>query len=53
MESEIELHDEIHKLHVLATVPEYYDCFVKLNAVSTALGLLNHENSGAYSSVFS
>lgn len=45
MESELELHDEIHRLHVLATVPEYYEVFVKLNAVSTALGLLSHENS--------
>ena len=45
MESELELHDEIHKLNVIATVPEYYDVFVKLNAVSTALGLLSHENS--------
>jgi len=46
MESELELHEEIQKLHVLATVPEYYDVFVKLNSVSTCLGLLNHENSG-------
>jgi len=45
MESEVELHDEIQKLHILATVPEYYDVFVKLNSVPTALGLLNHENS--------
>lgn len=44
MESEMELHDEIHKLNVIATVPEYYDTFVKLNAVSTILGLLGHEN---------
>ena len=46
MESEIELHEEIHKLNVLATVPEYYEIFVKFNSVSTCLGLLNHENSG-------
>jgi len=45
MESEMELYEEIQKLHVVATVPEYYDIFVKLNAVSTSLGLLNHENS--------
>jgi len=45
MESELELHDEIHKLNIIATVPEYYEIFVKLNAVSTALGLIGHENS--------
>ncbi|XP_012562750.1 beta-catenin-like protein 1 [Hydra vulgaris] len=45
MESEMELHDEIQKLHVLATVPEYYETFIKLNAVSTVLGLLNHPNT--------
>lgn len=46
MESELELHEEIQKLHVLATAPEYYELFVKLNSVATCLGLLNHENTG-------
>ena len=46
MESELELHEEIQKLHVLATVPEYYDIFVRLNSVATCLNLMNHENSG-------
>eukprot|EP00111_Clytia_hemisphaerica_P023855 TCONS_00070297-protein len=45
MESELELHEEIQKLHVLATVPEYYDIFVRLNSVATCLNLMNHENS--------
>jgi len=45
MESEMELHDELQKLHVLATVPEYYDIVVKLNCITSMLGLLNHENS--------
>lgn len=45
MESELELHEEIQKLHVLATVPEYYEIFVKFNAAATCLGLLNHENT--------
>jgi len=45
MESELELHEEVQKLHVLATAPEYYQLFVKLNCASTCLGLLNHENS--------
>lgn len=45
MESELELHEEIQKLHVLATAPEYYGVFVRLNSVATCLNLLNHENS--------
>ena len=44
----MELHDEIQKLHVLATFPEYYEIFVKFNSVSSLLGLLSHENSGTY-----
>ena len=46
MDSELELHDEIQKLHVLATAPEFYHIIVKLNAVNSLLGLLNHENTG-------
>lgn len=45
MDSELELHEEIQKLHVLATVPDYYEVFVKLNSVATCLSLLSHENS--------
>eukprot|EP00794_Sanderia_malayensis_P018782 gene18782-20673_t len=45
MESELELHDEIQKMHIIATVPEYYPIVIKLNAANTLLGLLNHENS--------
>lgn len=44
----MELHEEIQKLHVLATAPEFYEIFVKFNSVSTCLGLLNHENTGIY-----
>ena len=46
MESELDLNDEIQKLHVIATVPDLYHHVVDLNAVSTFLGLLSHENSG-------
>lgn len=53
MESELELHEEIQKLHVLATVPEYYEIFVKFNAAATCLGLLNHENTGTIETVTS
>ena len=48
----MELHDEIQKLHVLSTFPEYYEIFVKFNSVSSLLGLLSHENSGAYIFLF-
>ena len=45
MESEVELNDEVQKLHVVATVPEYYPVLVETNVVQTLLGLLSHDNS--------
>jgi len=45
MESEVDLHEEIEKLHVLATVPELYPTIVDMNCLNTTIGLLNHENS--------
>ncbi len=45
MESELELNDEIQKLHVVATVPEYYPVLVEMNAIQTLVGLLSHDNS--------
>lgn len=45
MESELELNDEIQKLHVIATVPEHYPILVEMNAVQTLVGLLSHDNS--------
>ncbi len=45
MESELELNDEIQKLHVIATVPEYYPILVETNVLQTILGLLSHDNS--------
>lgn len=45
MESELELNDEIQKLHVIATVPEYYPILIETNAIQTILGLLSHDNS--------
>ncbi len=47
MESELELHDEIQKMHIISTVPEYYPVLNKLHATDTILGLLNHDNSGS------
>ena len=46
MESELDLNDEIQKMHVLATVPDLYQHLVDVNAVKTLLGLLSHDNTG-------
>lgn len=45
MESEIELNDEIQRLHVIATVPEHYPILAETNTLQTMLGLISHENS--------
>jgi beta-catenin-like protein 1 len=44
MESEVDLDEEIKKLHVLATAPQHYPILVNLNVVSSMIGLLAHEN---------
>ncbi|KAK9733001.1 hypothetical protein RND81_04G037400 [Saponaria officinalis] len=43
-DSEIELHEELQKLKLLATGPELYPELVNLNTVPSILGLLNHDN---------
>ncbi|KAF8398803.1 hypothetical protein HHK36_014663 [Tetracentron sinense] len=43
-DSEIELHDEIEKLKILAGGPELYPELVNLNTVPSILGLLSHDN---------
>lgn len=45
MESELELHETIQELHVVATVPDLYPVLVQLNAISSLLELLSHENT--------
>lgn len=45
LESELDLHDEIQKLHVIATAPELYNILVQQNAMQIILGILSHENS--------
>jgi beta-catenin-like protein 1 len=45
MESELELHDEIQQLRVVATVPELYSLLVELGTVRSLLGLLSHDNT--------
>ncbi|XP_062107656.1 uncharacterized protein LOC133818657 [Humulus lupulus] len=44
-DSELELHEELHKLRVLAGGPELYPDLVSLNAISSILNLLGHENT--------
>lgn len=45
-ESDVELGDELKKLHVLATAPHLYPDFVQIGAPTSLLSLLAHENSG-------
>ncbi len=46
MESEVELDEEVKKLHVLAATPELYPSFVKLGTMTSLIQLLLHENVG-------
>lgn len=45
VESEVDLDEEIKKMHSLAAAPDLYPELVRLNAVSSILGLLSHENT--------
>ncbi|KAL3676980.1 hypothetical protein R1sor_026928 [Riccia sorocarpa] len=45
VESEVDLDDEIKKMHALAAAPDLYPELVRLNAVPSILGLLSHENT--------
>ncbi|AES70856.1 hypothetical protein MtrunA17_Chr3g0109531 [Medicago truncatula] len=44
-DSELELHEELHKLKVLAGAPELYPDLVNLNVVPSIVDLLNHDNT--------
>ncbi|MQM04263.1 hypothetical protein Taro_037071 [Colocasia esculenta] len=44
-DSEVELHNEIERLKILAGGPELYPDLVTLNTVSSIVGLLGHENT--------
>lgn len=44
-DSEIELHEELQKLKVLAGGPELYPDLVALNAIPSILNLLGHDNT--------
>ncbi|WCJ25104.1 Beta-catenin-like protein 1 [Euphorbia peplus] len=43
-DSEIELHQELDKLKILAGGPELYPDLVSLNTIPSIIGLLSHEN---------
>ncbi|KZC06120.1 Beta-catenin-like protein 1 [Dufourea novaeangliae] len=45
MESEVELHETLQELHVVATNPDLYPLMVELGAVPSLLELLSHENT--------
>ncbi|ETN75338.1 Eukaryotic hypothetical protein [Necator americanus] len=45
MDSEIELDTAVQEMHVLATQPDLYGCFVEAGGPSLMLSLLAHENS--------
>jgi len=45
LNSEVELHDAVQELRVIATAPDYYPDFVALGCVQSLLGLLSHENT--------
>ena len=49
MDSELELYQELKRLHVLATAPELYPTFVRTRCVPSLLGLLAHEKGPARS----
>ncbi|KAL9320208.1 hypothetical protein ACSQ67_012047 [Phaseolus vulgaris] len=44
-DSEVELHDELQKLKVLAGAPELYPDLVGLNVIPSIVDLLNHDNT--------
>uniref|UniRef100_A0A2R9B3K6 Beta-catenin-like protein 1 n=1 Tax=Pan paniscus TaxID=9597 RepID=A0A2R9B3K6_PANPA len=44
MESQLDLHDIIQKMHLVATMPDLY-LLLELNAVQSLLGLLGHNNT--------
>lgn len=45
MESEVELHEILQEMRVLATAPDYYPLLVKLQIIPSLLELLSHDNT--------
>ncbi|XP_011005908.1 PREDICTED: beta-catenin-like protein 1 [Populus euphratica] len=44
-DSEIDLHNELHKLKILSSAPELYPDLINLNTIPSILSLLSHENT--------
>ncbi|KAJ7000254.1 uncharacterized protein [Populus alba] len=44
-DSEIDLHNELHKLKILSSAPELYPDLINLNTIPSVLSLLSHENT--------
>nr|CAI5816876.1 unnamed protein product [Callosobruchus analis] len=45
MDSEVELHEILQEMRVLATAPDYYSLLVKLQVIPSLLELLAHDNT--------
>lgn len=45
MESEVELHEILQEMRILATAPDYYPLLVKLQVIPSLLELLSHDNT--------
>ncbi|KAJ8961221.1 hypothetical protein NQ318_008904 [Aromia moschata] len=45
MESEVELHETLQEMRILATAPDYYPLLVKLQIIPSILELLSHDNT--------
>ncbi|XP_023020796.1 beta-catenin-like protein 1 [Leptinotarsa decemlineata] len=45
MDSEVELHETLQEMRVLATAPDYYPLLVKLQVIPSLLELLAHDNT--------
>lgn len=52
-ETEVDLHDELQKLKLLAGSPDLYPDLVSLNTIPSILGLLNHDNTDIANDVVS
>jgi beta-catenin-like protein 1 len=47
VESELDLDEELKRLHAVAAAPELYPHIVKLGSLTSIIQLLVHENVGA------
>ncbi|CAG9827204.1 unnamed protein product [Diabrotica balteata] len=45
LESEVELHEILQEMRILATAPDYYPLLVKLQVIPSLLELLSHDNT--------